>query len=100
MYSEIKYPGAEMSVVSLPHIELVRSRKTLEKAYLQQDWDSLREIDSRLGAALNNAFEDEQRDTVELVHEMERILSLYAEIVASMPKNASAALSSFPRLHS
>ncbi len=86
-----------MSVVSQPYLELVRSRKTLEKAYVKQDWDGLKDMDAHLGIALNNAFDDEQRNTVELVHEMERILSLYANIVASLPKDMPEALASFPR---
>ena len=89
-----------MSVVSQPHLELVRSRKALEKAYVSQDWISLKSVDTQHGSALNAAFEDDQRNTGELVHEMERILHLYTNIVASLPTEMPDALSAFPHLQS
>lgn len=89
-----------MSIVSQAYLELVRSRKQLEKAHATQDWQGLKDIDDKLGLALNKAFDDDQRNPVELIHEMENILNIYATIVASLPKDMPEALGSFPQLQS
>jgi len=86
-----------MSFVSQSHLELVRSRKNMQKAFAEQNWQQLKEGDNRLGDALNNAFDDDQRNAVELVHEMEKILNLYADIVENLPQSAAESLKSFPR---
>ncbi|WP_045860436.1 hypothetical protein [Teredinibacter purpureus] len=77
-----------MSVISVSHLALVRARKALEQAYDTKNWDDVRELDSLLGECLNQAFDDDQRDTSALVSELERVLKLYAAIVSSLPEQA------------
>ena len=86
-----------MSVVSRPHFELVRARKSLETAFKKGDWEAMREWDAQLGERLNAAFDDEGRNSAELIKEMERVLHAYAELIAALPESASTALNSFPR---
>ncbi|WNO07940.1 hypothetical protein [Teredinibacter sp. KSP-S5-2] len=77
-----------MSVISASHFSLVRARRELEKAYDCEDWEAVRQWDQDLGVMLNRAFDDEDRDTRALVGELEKVLSLYATIVSSMPEKA------------
>lgn len=86
-----------MSVVSSSHVMLVRARKAMEKAFAERDWDALKETDKLLGECLNQAFDDEHRNTFELVQEMEKVLQAYAAMVEALPQGAEASLSSFPR---
>lgn len=85
-----------MSVISDSHVSLVRARKALEKAFAERDWDALKESDKLLGESLNRAFDDEHRNTFELVQEMEKVLHTYATLVASLPDEAQMSLSTFP----
>lgn len=85
-----------MSVISGAHVNLVRARKALEKAFEERDWDALRETDKRLGESLNEAFDDEHRNTFELVQEMEKVLHTYAGVVAALPEGAEVSLHTFP----
>ncbi len=85
-----------MSVVSRAHFELVRSRRNLELAFERGDWEALREWDRVLGENLNRAFDDDKRDTFELVQEMERVLHTYARLIANLPDSAEGCLTSFP----
>lgn len=78
-----------MSLVSQSHVELVRARKALEKAFIDKDWEVLSACDRRVGEALNDAFEDDRRDTRELVYEMERVLGIYAKMVSALPASFS-----------
>jgi len=98
MYRAMKKDGAVMSLVSQSYLELVRARKNLHKASIDQDWAQLREADETLGDALNSAFDDDHRNPIDLVQEMERIVRLYAEIVESLPQDAAESLKAFPRL--
>lgn len=74
-----------MSLISSSHLSLVRARKELEKAFDENRWDELKDLDKSLGASLNQAFDDKQRDPTSLVHELEKVLSLYASMVEAMP---------------
>jgi len=85
-----------MSVISRSHLNLVRARKALEKAFKERNWDALRETDKLLGESLNEAFDDVGRNTVELVQEMEKVLGTYAEMVAALPEDAEASLNTLP----
>ena len=85
-----------MSVISRSHLNLVRARKALEKAFAERDWDALKETDRQLGQSLNEAFDDQDRNTSELVQEMEKVLRTYASMVAALPKDAEISLSTFP----
>lgn len=86
-----------MSVICRSHVELVRARKALEKAFDNRDWDVLKETDRRLGDILNSAFDDVDRNTGELVQEMERVLHTYAAMVEALPEAAELSLSVFPK---
>ncbi|WP_019605953.1 hypothetical protein [Teredinibacter turnerae] len=79
-----------MSVISSAHFNLIRARKELQKSFREEDWDALRDWDTKLGDCLSHALDDPQRDTSALVNEMESVLKLYAEIVAQLPEQASA----------
>ncbi|TVZ38575.1 hypothetical protein P886_2947 [Alteromonadaceae bacterium 2753L.S.0a.02] len=78
-----------MSVVCSAQFLLIRARRELQKSFREQDWDALRNWDTKLGEYLSLAFEDPNRDTVALVEEMETVLKLYAEIVAHLPEQTS-----------
>lgn len=88
--------GTEVSIICQTHVELVRARKALEKAFVNQDWVALREMDIALGELLNKSFEDEARDAPSLVREMEHILNAYSRIISQLPESASEALALFP----
>jgi ferritin-like metal-binding protein YciE len=77
-----------MSLVSSSHFSLVRARKALESAFRDNDWDQLRNLDQALGDSMNQAFEDDQRDTKNLVKELEKVLYLYAQMVSTLPDAA------------
>jgi len=77
-----------MSVISTSHFSLVRARHSLEKAFNSNDWPGVRKWDQVLGDCLNSAFDDDNRDTSELVSELERVLHLYANIVCTLPEQA------------
>lgn len=81
-----------MSLVSHSHVALVRARRELENAFDQSRWDDLKALDKSLGDCLNHAFEDKGRDAVTLVHELERVLGLYASMVESLPHEAKKQL--------
>lgn len=77
-----------MTVISASHFSLVRARRELKKSYDTGDWRAVKQWDQDLGSLLNLAFDDDGRDTRALVNELEKVLSLYAEIVASMPEKS------------
>lgn len=81
-----------MSVVSASYVELVRSRRALHQAFLKRDWEGVRQWDSLLGGNLNRAFDDDHRDTLALVEELEKVLKLYADIVVAVPEHAGACM--------
>lgn len=74
-----------MSVVSSSQFELIRARNELQKACKQGNWDAVRRWDSQLGESLNSAFDDEYRDTKSLISELEKILSVYSNLVSNLP---------------
>jgi len=80
-----------MSVVPASLTALIRYRKALESAFNNADWAQLQLQDQRMGACLNAAFEDPQRDTRALVVEMEKVLRLYASIVSKLPSTPQSA---------
>lgn len=75
-----------MSVISSHHFMLVRSRRELERAFSERDWEKIRQWDSELGRSLNLAFDDSERNTQALVDELEKILQTYAEVLACLPE--------------
>ena len=89
---------ADMSVICKSHVDLVRVRKSLEKALAENNWCALREHDLSLTDVMNAAFEDTSRNSSELVIEMERVLRVYARMVASLPSSGQEAQSLFSKL--
>ncbi|MFT7559289.1 MAG: hypothetical protein ACI93R_001194 [Flavobacteriales bacterium] len=77
-----------MSLISPSHVSLVRARRAMEKAFSSEQWDQLKALDRELGASLDMAFTDEERDTKTLVSELEKVLSIYASIVDTLPESS------------
>lgn len=77
-----------MSVIPASQVALIRARRALNQAFLEADWEAVREWDARLAEQLNVSFADENRDTQTLVEEMEKILALYAKMVTVLPGQA------------
>lgn len=78
--------GGVMSIVPSSHVELVRARRELEKAFEVRAWDDVRAWDQHLAERLNSAFDDDQRDTRALIDELEKILHAYSSVVAGLPQ--------------
>lgn len=78
-----------MSVVALSYVNLVRTRRELERAYLNDDWDAIKDWDVLLAEHLNAAFDDPDRDNNNLVQELENILGLYSSMVDELPQSTA-----------
>lgn len=74
-----------MSVIATTHMNLIRARRQMETAFMENDWERVKEWDQLLTAQLNSAFDDPHRDNDLLVKELEKILGLYADMVESLP---------------
>ncbi len=85
-----------MSIISQSHVDLVRSRKSLEHAFTRGDWQTMKAVDAEMGEVLNRAFDDSSRDAHALIKEMEKVLDTYARMVEALPKNASESLNFVP----
>ncbi len=77
-----------MSVTNSTEFALKRARIELEKAHNRQDWVALRHWDKKLGDFLNQAFDDENRNTRALITELEVILSTYNRVVSNLSDSA------------
>lgn len=75
-----------MNLVPVSQLNLVRARREMEKSYLADDWEAVRDWDQLLGVQLTQAFDDPDRDHKRLVTELEKILSLYSQMVRSLPE--------------
>ncbi|MBC6904739.1 hypothetical protein DWB84_04570 [Saccharophagus sp. K07] len=75
-----------MSLVSLSHLSLVRTRREMEKSFVNQDWDAVKDWDQLLAQQLTQAFDDPNHDPKMLVGEMEKILALYSDMVRRLPE--------------
>lgn len=78
-----------MNVISNSLVEVMRTRRALEHAFEQADWPSIKEWDAKVGACLDAAFDDPERDNSLLVGELEKILKLYASMVAYLPEHTA-----------
>lgn len=78
-----------MAVVSSSQFALVRARREMVQAYQQCDWVAVKTWDTELGRILNEAFNDDHRDTRALLNELEKTLRVYKSIVAGMGTNQS-----------
>ncbi|WP_370978928.1 hypothetical protein [Agaribacterium sp. ZY112] len=85
-----------MSLISCSHVDLVRTRKSLEFAFDNKQWGALKRHDLLMGEALDKAFDDKTLNAKELMSELERVLALYARIVAELPASESEFVASFP----
>lgn len=70
-----------MSVVPLSHLNLCRARKELSSALQQLDWQAIGGLDHNLAEALNSAADDPLCDKLALMSELEKVLSLYRELI-------------------
>lgn len=77
------------NVVSLSYLNLIRARKQMEKAFVANDWDAVKEYDALVTHQLTQAFDDPDRDNRMLVDELEYVLGLYARMVEALPAAAT-----------
>ncbi|ABD81455.1 hypothetical protein [Saccharophagus degradans] len=77
-----------MNLVTASQFSLARTRKQLQEAFKSKDWQTIRDVDRLLAQSLNEAFDDSNRDTRALIEELERIVSIYGEMVACLPAHA------------
>lgn len=89
--------GDLMSIVPSSHVELARARREFKKAFDIREWDDVRALDQQLADRLDDAFDDELRDTDILIGELEKILHVYSIVVAELPQ-FSVACQLTPRL--
>ena len=73
-----------MSVTNATQFALIRARRELEKAHDTKNWQAVKDWDQRLGDFLNQAFEDDARDTKALIDELEKVLKTYTRVVSSL----------------
>lgn len=74
-----------MNLITATYMNLTRARRQMQEAFLTQNWADVEEWDQLLTVQMNRAFEDPQRDNALLVRELEKILSLYAEMAEFLP---------------
>lgn len=75
-----------MSIVHASEFSLKRAHRALGKAFEEEDWDAVKRCDTELVGFLNQAFDDESRDTLALVAELENILATYSKMVGVLPE--------------
>lgn len=77
-----------MAIVSAIHLNLVRARREMEKAFQREEWEAVKDWDHLLSVQLGRAFDDPQRDHMLLVTELQKVLSLYGKMVHALPDAA------------
>lgn len=82
-----------MALITSSLFSLKRVRKALEKAYAAGCWQDVRAWDLSLAEIMNQAFDDEQRDTKALVAELSKVLKLYKKIVSELPEQGASQIS-------
>lgn len=75
-----------MHLVCSSLVDVIRTRKAMQKAFECADWDGVKTCDDRLGRMLDAAFSDDVRDNSALVAELEKVLALYAQVVTCLPE--------------
>lgn len=78
-----------MPLVCSSLVDVIRTRKAMQTAFEQGDWDGVRTCDERLGRMMDAAFSDDHRDNATLVLELEKVLSLYARVVTHLPESTA-----------
>ncbi len=82
-----------MSVVAASQFKLARAQKSLEKSYLEGDWEAIKLWDKELAESLNALFEDGECDAKALITQLESVLVTYSKIVSELPAETSRHLS-------
>lgn len=77
-----------MALISAAHLNLVRARREMQKAFSQKDWEAVKDWDQLLSVQLGRAFDDPQRDHALLVSELQKVLALYGQMVHALPEAA------------
>ena len=78
-----------MPVICSSLVNVIRARKAMQAAFESGDWEAVRVHDEQVGQLLDLAFSDELRDNRALVGELEKVLALYADVVAYLPESAA-----------
>jgi len=82
-----------MSITTASQFALSRTRKDMDSAFKDQNWDAIKHTDKQLTDNLNAAFDDDDRDIKSLIDELEKIVILYGNMVASLPSSAQECIS-------
>ncbi len=78
-----------MTLITASLVEVMRARRGMEQAFEQNDWDAIKAWDTKVAPCLDAAFDDPERDNSLLVSELEKILKLYAAMVAHLPEHTA-----------
>lgn len=78
-----------MNIVPVSQLNLARARREMEKSYSSGDWQAVQDWDQLVALQLSQAFDDPARDHKMLVAELEKILSLYSQMVRCLPEVAA-----------
>jgi hypothetical protein len=78
-----------MTIIAASLVNVMRTRREMERALHQGDWDAVKQWDSKVGQSLDAAFDDPSRDNRALVDELEKVLGLYAQVVAQLPEHTA-----------
>ena len=78
-----------MNIVPVSQLNLARARREMEKSYNSGDWQAVQSWDQLVAQELNQAFDDPTCDHKILVTELEKILSLYSQMVRRLPETAT-----------
>jgi hypothetical protein len=79
-----------MNIVPVSQLNLARARREMEKSYNSGDWQAVQGWDQLVAQELNQAFDDPARDHKMLASELEKILSLYSQMMHRLPEVAAA----------
>ncbi|NIB43225.1 hypothetical protein HBA55_26695 [Pseudomaricurvus alkylphenolicus] len=70
-----------MAVVPYSQLTLCRERKSLQDAYLKADWQRVKDLDSSLMQAVDQASEDPGKDMAALLQELQEVVGLYRDML-------------------
>jgi hypothetical protein len=75
-----------MNIVPVSQLNLARARREMEKSYNSGDWQAVQDWDQLVALQLSQAFDDPARDHKMLASELEKILTLYSQMVRRLPE--------------
>ena len=78
-----------MNIIPASLVNVMRSRREMERAYLQGNWEAVKDWDNKVSLYLDAAFDDPERDNRVLVDELEKVLNLYAQMVNHLPEHTA-----------